>query len=217
MREAYPPAAAQHLSQPAPHPSLSQSTLHQTSGERERKKERGKGERSEGEHTTTCTTRVSSPSANADAAPAGLSPINSSLSTSTAASNTTCKSRATSGKWEGERAEGEPLNRLPQRVFSCWRCSCLPSATCPASPSYWALPAAGSVGQAYLLAHLSRGHLVNAMIFMTGRCLRHNLPLRRQTSSSSHSTPSVLSCTGKAMTQAENVYSEVRVVHAVYD
>ena len=85
------------------------------------------------------------------------------------------------------------------------------------------LPLAGhylqqtSVGRAYLLAHLSRGHLVNAMIFMTGRCLKHNLPLRRQTSSSSHSTPSVLSCTGKAMTQAENVYSEVRVVHAVYD
>ena len=117
MREAYPPAAAQHLSQPAPHPSLSQSTLHQTSGERERKKERGKGERSEGEHTTTCTTRVSSPSANADAAPAGLSPINSSLSTSTAASNTTCKSRATSGKWEGERAEMEPLNHFAAACF----------------------------------------------------------------------------------------------------
>ena len=75
MREAYPPAAAQHLSQPAPHPSLSQSTLHQTSGERqaerERKKERGKEERSEGEHTTTCATRVSSPSASADAASTG--------------------------------------------------------------------------------------------------------------------------------------------------
>ena len=29
------------------------------------------------------------------------------------------------------------------RAFSCWRRSWLLSATCPASPSYWALPAAG--------------------------------------------------------------------------
>ena len=45
-----------------------------------------------------------------------------------------------------------------------------------------------SVGRAYLLAHLSRAHLVNAMLLKTCRCFAHTLPLAGRQAHQDHGT-----------------------------
>jgi hypothetical protein len=50
------------------------------------------------------------------------------------------------------------------------------------------IPPAASVGRAYLLAHLSRAHLVKAMLLKKCRCLAHKLPLAGRQAHQDHGT-----------------------------